>query len=79
VTRDDDAMAGEVETAISLVVRGVAKEETSGTWRQLMRSGIRSVGVAGIAEHAEVVIGVGLCCIGRSRGWGGTPPLRGGG
>jgi hypothetical protein len=34
MTRDDDVMGGEVKTAIPLVVRGVAKEETmSGVWR----------------------------------------------
>ena len=47
---------------IPLVVRGVAKEEaTSGAWRQLMRSSSGSVGVAGKAEHAEVVVGG--CCV----------------
>ena len=34
MARDDDAMGGEVKTAIPLVVRRVAKEEAaSGAWR----------------------------------------------
>jgi hypothetical protein len=62
VTKDDDAMGGEVKTTIPLLVRRVAKEEaTSGAWRQLMRSSSGSVGVAGKAEHAEVVVGG--CCV----------------
>jgi hypothetical protein len=57
---DDDAMGGEVKTAIPLVVRRVAKEKaTSGAWRQLMRSSSGSVGIAGIAEHSKVVVGGG--------------------
>jgi hypothetical protein len=58
VTRDDDAMGGEIKTSIPLVVRGVAKEEAaSGAWRQLMRSSSGSVAIAGTTEHAEVVVG----------------------
>jgi hypothetical protein len=60
VARDDEAVGGEVKTAIPLVVRRVAKEEaTGGAWRQLMSCCSGSVGVAGIAEHTEV--GVGGC------------------
>jgi hypothetical protein len=60
VTRDDDAVGGEVQTPIPLVVRGVAKEEAAGGARiNLMRGSSGSVRVAGIAEHAKVVIGGG--------------------
>jgi hypothetical protein len=60
VTGDDDAMGGEVMTAIPLVDRRVAKEEaTSGAWRQLMGSSSGSVRVAGTSEHAKVVVGGG--------------------
>jgi hypothetical protein len=58
MTRDDDAMGGEVKTAIPLAVRRVAKEEAaSGAWRQLMRTSGGSVGIAGTAEHTKVVVG----------------------
>jgi hypothetical protein len=60
VMGDDDAMGGEVKIAISLVVRGLAKEEaSSGAGRQLMRSSSRSVGITCTAEHIEVVVGGG--------------------
>jgi hypothetical protein len=60
VTRDDDAVGGEVQTPVPLVVRGVAKEEaTGGARRKLMRGGSGSVRVAGTAEHVKVVIGRG--------------------
>jgi hypothetical protein len=60
MTRDDNAMGGEVKTAIPLVVRRVAKEEIAGgAWRPLMRSSNRSVGRAGTAEHTKVVVGGG--------------------
>jgi hypothetical protein len=60
VTRDDDAVGGEVQTPIPLVVRRVAKEEAaSGARRKLMRGSSRSVRVAGTAEHAKVVVGGG--------------------
>jgi hypothetical protein len=60
MTRDDDAVGGKVQTPVPLVVRRVAKEQTAGgARRKLMRSGSRSVRVAGTAEHAKVVIGRG--------------------
>jgi hypothetical protein len=60
VTRDDDAVGGEVQIPIPLVVRGVAEEEAaSGARRKLVRGGIGSVRVAGTAEHAQVVVGRG--------------------
>jgi hypothetical protein len=60
VTRDDDAVGGEVQIPIPLVVRGVAEEEaTSGARRKLVRGGSGSVRVAGTAEHAQVVVGRG--------------------
>jgi hypothetical protein len=63
VTRDDDAVGGEVQTPIPLVVRGVAKEEAAGgARRKLMRGSSGSVRVAGTTEHAKVVIGGG-CAI----------------
>jgi hypothetical protein len=60
MTRDDDAMRGEVKTTIPLVVRRVAKDEaTIGAWRQLMRGNSGSVGIVGTAKHAKVVVGGG--------------------
>jgi hypothetical protein len=45
---------------VPFVVRRVAKEEAaSGAWRQLMSSSSGSVGIAGTAEHAKVVVGGG--------------------
>jgi hypothetical protein len=62
-------MGGEVKTAIPLVVRGVAKEETmSGVWRQLMGSSSGSVGISGTAEHVEVVVGGGCVVHGKVGG-----------
>jgi hypothetical protein len=53
VTRDDDAVGGEFQTPIPLVVRGVAEEEAaSGARRELVRDGSGSVRVAGTAKHA---------------------------
>jgi hypothetical protein len=53
VTRDDDAVGGEVQAPIPLVVRGVAKEEAaSGVRRKLVRGGSGSVRVVGTAKHA---------------------------
>jgi hypothetical protein len=53
-------MGGEVQTPIPLVVRGVATEEAAGGARiKLMRGSNGSVRVAGIAEHAKVVVGGG--------------------
>jgi hypothetical protein len=53
MTRDDDAVGGEVQTPVPLVVRGVAKEEAaSGARRKLVRGGSGNVRVAGTAEHA---------------------------
>ena len=60
MTRDDDAVGGEVQTPIPLVVRRVAKEEAAGGARiNLMRGSSGSVRVAGTAEHAKVVVGGG--------------------
>jgi hypothetical protein len=60
VTRDDDAMGRELEAAIPLVVRGVAKEEAaSGAWRQLVSGSSRRVGIAGTTKDAEVGVGRG--------------------
>jgi hypothetical protein len=60
VTRDDDAVGGEVQTPIPLVVGGVAEEEAaSGARRELVRGGSGSVRVAGTAKHAQVVVGGG--------------------
>jgi hypothetical protein len=68
VTRDDDAVGGEVQTPIPLVVRGVAEEEaTSGARRKLLRGGSRSVRVADTAEHAQVVVGRGCVVHGEVR------------
>jgi hypothetical protein len=53
MTRDDDAVGGEVQTLIPLVVRGVAEEEAaSGARRKFVRGSSGSVRVAGIVEHA---------------------------
>jgi hypothetical protein len=71
VTIDDDAVGGEVQTSIALVVRGVAEEEaTSGARRKLVRCGSRSVRVAGTTEHTEVVTGRGCAVQGEvGVGW----------
>jgi hypothetical protein len=68
VTRDDDAVGGDVQAPIPLVVRGVAEEEAaSGARRKLVRGGSGSVRVAGIAEHAQVVVGRGCVVQGEVR------------
>jgi hypothetical protein len=68
---DDDAMRGEVKIAMPLVVRRVPKEEAaSGAGRQLIRSSNGSVGIAGTAEHAKVVVGGGCAVQGQvGMGW----------
>ena len=66
---DDDAMRGEVKIAMPLVVRRVPKEEAaSGAGRQLIRSSNGSVGIAGTAEHAKVVVGGGCALQGEVGG-----------
>ena len=61
-------MGGEVQAPIPLVVRGVAEEEAaSGARRKLVRGGSGSVGVAGTAEHAQVVVGRGCAVQGKVR------------
>jgi hypothetical protein len=68
VTRDDDAVGGEVQTPIPLVVRGVVEEEAaSGARRKLVRGGSESVRVVGTAEHAQVVVGRGCAVQGEVR------------
>jgi hypothetical protein len=68
VTRDDDAVGGEVQASIPLVVSGVAEEEeASGARRKLVRGGSRNVRVAGTSEHAQVVVGRGCAVHGEVR------------
>jgi hypothetical protein len=68
MTRDDDAVGGEVQTLIPLVVRGVAEEEAAnGARRKFVRGSSGSVRVAGIAEHAQVVVGRGCVVQGEVR------------
>jgi hypothetical protein len=68
VTRDDDAVGGEVRASIPLVVRGVAEEEAaSGARRKLVRGGSKNVRVAGTTEHAQVVVGRGCAVQGKVR------------
>jgi hypothetical protein len=68
VTRDDDAVGGEVQAPIPLVVRGVAEEEAaSGARRKLVRGGSGNVRVAGTTEHAQVVVGRGCVVQGEVR------------
>jgi hypothetical protein len=68
VTRDDDAVGGEVQAPIPLVVRGVAEEEAaSGARRKLVRGSSGNVRVAGTAEHAQVVVGRGYAVQGEVR------------
>jgi hypothetical protein len=77
VTRDDNAVGGEVQKSIPLVVWGVAKEDAAGgARRKLMRGGSGSVRVAGTAEHAEVVVGGG-CAVQDEVGSGVSHRLRG--
>jgi hypothetical protein len=69
VTRDDDAVGGEVQTPVPLAVRRVAKEEASGgARRKLMRGGSGSVRLAGTTEHAKVVVGRGCALQGEVGG-----------
>jgi hypothetical protein len=68
VTRDDDAVGGEVQALTPLVVRGVAEEEAaSGARRKLVRGGSGNVRVAGTTEHAQVVVGRGCAVQGEVR------------
>jgi hypothetical protein len=57
MTRDDQAVCGEVKTPIAFVISGVAKEDTPGGQRgELMWCGGSSVKVTCAAEDAEVLI-----------------------
>jgi hypothetical protein len=48
VTRDKDAVSGEVHTPVPLVIRGVPKEDTmSGTGHKLMRGSGGETRIAG--------------------------------
>jgi hypothetical protein len=58
VTRDDDAVCGEVKASVPLVIRGVAEKDTPrGARSELMWGNGREVGVAGKPEDPKVGVG----------------------
>jgi hypothetical protein len=57
VSRDDQAVCGEIKAAVASMIRGVAKEDTQGRARsELMRRGCNSVRVTRAAENSEMLI-----------------------
>jgi hypothetical protein len=57
VSRDDQAVCGEIKTAIAFVIRGGAKEDTLGrAMSELMRRGCSNVRVTHAAENSEMLI-----------------------
>ena len=54
---DQQAVRGEIEEPIPLMLRGVAEEDKPiGVWGKLMGSGGRKVGIAGAPEDPKVGI-----------------------
>jgi hypothetical protein len=57
MSRDDQAVYGEIKTAVAFGIRGVAKEDTPGRARsELIRRGCSSVRVTRAAENSEMLI-----------------------
>jgi hypothetical protein len=57
VSRDDQAVYGEIKAAVAFVIREVAKEDTPGRARsELMRHGCSGVRVTRAAENLEMLI-----------------------
>jgi hypothetical protein len=58
VSGDDDVVGGEMETAVSFVVRGVSEENTcGGPGCQFVSGFSREIRIAGATKHAQVLIG----------------------
>jgi hypothetical protein len=57
VSRDDQLVYGEIKATVAFVIRGVAKEDTSGKARnELMRRMCSSVRVIRAAKNTEKLI-----------------------
>jgi hypothetical protein len=57
MSRDDQAVCGEIKAAVAFVIRGVAKEDILGRARsELMRRGCSSVRLTRAAENSEMFI-----------------------
>jgi hypothetical protein len=57
VLRDDQTVCGEIKAAVAFVIKGVAKEVTSGRARsELMRRGCSSVRVTRATENLDMLI-----------------------
>jgi hypothetical protein len=57
VSRDDQAVCGEIKATVAFVIKGVAKEDTPDRARsELMRRGCSSVRVTRAAENSEMII-----------------------
>jgi len=58
MTGDDDAVCGEVEAPVALVVKRIANKGAQGrSWSELVRSGGGEVGVAGAPKSPKVMVG----------------------
>jgi hypothetical protein len=57
MSRDDPAVCGEIKTVVAFMIKGVAKEDTSGrATSELMRRSYSSVRVTRVAENSEMLI-----------------------
>jgi hypothetical protein len=57
MSRDDQAVYGEIKATVAFGIRGVAKEDTPGRARsELIRRGCSSVRVTRAAENSEMLI-----------------------
>jgi hypothetical protein len=57
MSRDDQAVCGEIKATVAFVIRGVAKEDILGRARsELMRRGCSSVRLTRAAENSEMFI-----------------------
>jgi hypothetical protein len=57
MSRDDQAVCGEIKTMVAFVIGGVAEEDTSGRARsKLMRRGSSSVRVTHTTKNSEMLI-----------------------
>jgi hypothetical protein len=58
VSGDDDVVGSEIKTLVTFMVSGVSKENTSGEpGCQFVSSFVGEIRIAGITEHAQVLIG----------------------
>jgi hypothetical protein len=57
MSRDDQAVCGEIKTMVAFVIGGVAEEDTPGRARsKLMRRGSSSVRVTRTTKNSEMLI-----------------------